>query len=159
MEKLKKIFIGVDVSKDKLDVYCKDSNEVFIISNDKKGHEKLAQWIDCHKYDHSSIWLGFEDTGIYHTNLEKFCISNLITYTKINPLALKRSMGLTRGKNDKIDSIRICNYLYEKRESVKITIPRLELLDELKRYITLREKLVENRAGIKSTPHRTEGST
>ncbi|MCA4776828.1 hypothetical protein IF128_05210 [Empedobacter stercoris] len=53
----------------------------------------------------------------------------------INPLHLKRSIGLLRGKNDKIDSQRICffiekNYIdFELWNSVSIELQKIILLN------------------------------
>ncbi len=86
--------------------------------------------------------IGLENTGIYSFDLCLSLESTGIDYCCFNPLHLKRSFGLTRGKNDKVDTWRIAYYCYLHREELMYckmsanTIMRLqELLSERKRHI------------------------
>ncbi len=141
-----KIIFGIDVSKMKLDIYCKDSNEHFEVNNSKEGLDKLLKFIGVHKYHTKDIWIAFEKTGRYHKEIENFCISNFFTYFALNALELKKSMGLVRGKNDKIDSIRIAKYVHEKREDLQPSIQNHPAIDKLQNFMSLRESMVVDRA-------------
>ena len=57
-----------------------------------------------------------EHTGLYSYQLEQFLHQNHISFYQSIGLAIKRSMGLVRGKNDKIDAVRIARYGFEKQE-------------------------------------------
>jgi transposase len=60
-------------------------------------------------------------------------------------------MGIARGKDDKIDAKRIATYAYEKRsELIPYELP-LEEIVQIKRLLSLREKLVKRLAGYKGT--------
>ena len=43
-------------------------------------------------------------------------------FVMASALDIKKSLGITRGKNDKIDACRIANYAYEKRDKLTPTI-------------------------------------
>lgn len=145
-----KIIFGIDVSKNKLDVYCKDSDEHFEVDNSSEGFDKLSKFIEVHQYQKKAVWIAFEKTGAYHKAIESFCISNFYTYFALNALDLKRSLGLVRGKNDKIDSIRIAQFVYEKRETLQPSESNHPVIDQLQSLMSLRDLMVADRAKYKA---------
>jgi transposase len=59
-----------------------------------------------------------------------------------SPLRIKRSLGIQRGKNDKIDSLRIAQYAYLHRDNyIPWQRPRKEI-QQLKQLSSLRERLI-----------------
>ena len=65
-------------------------------------------------------------------------------------LAIKKSLGLVRGKDDKIDSKRIATYAYEKQDKLVPTkLPNYQI-DQIKSLILLREKLIRHRTAYKN---------
>jgi len=66
-------------------------------------------------------------------------------------LEIKRSLGIVRGKEDKIDATKIALYAYRLRDEIKpYQMPSKHLLS-LKRLLSLRERLVKQRTGFKSS--------
>jgi len=66
-------------------------------------------------------------------------------------LEIKRSLGLVRGKNDKIDAQRIAEYCFRRRDDIHRTVlPSKELL-QLKSLLSMRDRMVVNRAGYITT--------
>jgi transposase len=61
----------------------------------------------------------FEDTGHYSTNLAVFMSENAIDYIEENPLAIKRSSGIVRGKTDRLDAAMIARYAWIHKEELK----------------------------------------
>ena len=59
-------------------------------------------------------------------------------------------MGVSREKNDKIDSQKIGLYAYKNREDVKLWTPKREIMVELDRLTALRERLVKTIKVLKS---------
>lgn len=57
----------------------------------------------------------FENTGSYSKEILYFLVDQDIPCLEENPLKISRSLGLRRGKSDKVDSQDICNYAFEKR--------------------------------------------
>jgi transposase len=146
-----KVIIGCDISKNKLDFYCQVTNEYFILPNDETGMEKLKKWIDHHQFNLQNLYISFEHTGIYANLLECFCNTHSFTYFKLVPLEIKRSLGVIRGKNDKVDSKRIHDYVIEKFNKLTPTKPAESAITELKRLTSYRSLLVGQRASLVRT--------
>lgn len=143
--------IGIDVSKEKLDVFFHTTGFHFIVSNNPKGYAKLTEVImksaGCSLKD---VLICFEKTGKYSNPLAVFLEESKIKFNMSPALAIKRSLGLVRGKDDKIDSKRIALYAYEKRETLQLTKLPGPKIDQLKTLLTLRDKLMKHRTAYKN---------
>lgn len=130
----KEIFIGVDVSKEVLDLVVRSTRNHIRITNSSEGFKHLQTWLKSLGIALVDCWFVFEYTGGYEYRLVQFCQSKEITFTRIPGLEIKKSLGMQRGKNDKIDAMRIAEYGFEKREKLKpskccnASIVRLKLL-------------------------------
>lgn len=164
----KKWFIGIDISKKTLDVVLynstkKHSDETNYrkISNDEKGYKELLSWCRSKGIVCAQLVVGMENTGVYGFDLRLFLENKKIDYCAFMPLDLKHSMGLVRGKNDKVDAERIAYYTYLHREELSYSklsgssILRLqELSVERKRFVKQRaeyESLMTDCKGRKRT--------
>lgn len=149
--------IGADVSKKSIDLVCHLQKEHLKIENLSCGFDRLLQWFVQQKINASETMIVMEHTGLYSFCFEAFLHRHHIRFCKINALAIKRSIGMVRGKSDKLDATRIAAYGYEKQNNLKAD----ELVDkDLKRLQMLhsvRERLVKQRAalicGIKEYTH------
>ncbi|NJO92366.1 MAG: IS110 family transposase [Chloroflexia bacterium] len=113
--KKKQIIVGIDVSKSTLDVFVRDAAFHFIVSNNTIGFAELLETIcKVSKCKPGEILFCFENTGKYSKMLSVFLHSQGLTFFMEPALAIKRSLGITRGKNDKVDAKRIAEYAYEK---------------------------------------------
>lgn len=146
----KKWFIGIDISKKTLDVVIYDFTKKHAdtqnyrrLLNNKEGHTALLCWLKQKKMARIDVVVGLEHTGTYSFDLRLFLEAHQIDYCAFNPLHLKRSLGLTRGKNDKVDAERIAYFTYLYRE--ELTYSKLsgsailhlqELSAERKRFVT-----------------------
>ena len=86
-----------------------------------------------------------EYTGGYEYRLVQFCWSKQITSTRVPGLQIKKSLGMQRGKNDKIDSRRIAEYGYEKRDKLKEKKSCNAAIVRLKQLLTQRRAFVEDK--------------
>jgi transposase len=144
--KEKKIFIGIDVSKLTLDVFIHGMSDYFKVENSSQGFVKLLErTIQSTNFSKQDLFFCFEDTGKYSKLLSVFFHTEGLTFAMVPALQIKKSLGITRGKNDKVDAQRIAVYAYEKRESIKPTILPGEQIDKLKSLLSLREKLLKHR--------------
>jgi transposase len=66
-------------------------------------------------------------------------------------LAIKNSLGITRGKTDKVDSSRIAQYGEEKHKSLKASTPINASIIRLRELLSFRKRLVRENAGYQST--------
>jgi transposase len=143
--------IGVDVSKDKLDAHDYKLNKHQLFKNNLEGYKKLIAWgKENHAKQLEGILFCFEHTGIYSLGLSCFMEENQLAYSLIPGLEIKRSMGITRGKNDKIDAFKIAQYAYLRREQIQPSKMPHQTLLKIKDLLTTREKMVKHRGAYQS---------
>ena len=143
------IVVGIDVSKKTLDICVQQGLEQtsFVIVNQPK---EIASFIGKLVKEHheDQLLVGFENTGIYNYSLYKVLRKSAIKTFVLHPLDLNRSMGMLRGKNDKIDAKRIALYLQLHYSMLTpSTIPSENTL-VIKALFAKRHKLVEQRAAL-----------
>lgn len=139
--------IGIDVSKLTLDLHDHVNDLRIEVDNTTAGFKKLIQWSQKNNTDFSTVFFCFEHTGLYSLPLAIFLTENQVPYAVVPGIEIKRSVGITRGKNDQVDAKRIAEYAYLRREQINLySLPSTNLL-ELKSFLTLREKMVSQRAG------------
>lgn len=149
--KEKQIFIGIDVSKSTLDVFIHGMSDYFKVENSSQGFVKLLErTIKSTNSKKQELFFCFENTGKYSKLLSVFFHTQGLTFAMVPALQIKKSLGITRGKNDKVDAQRIAMYAYEKRESIKPTILPGEKIEQLKSLLSLREKLLKHRTAYKN---------
>ena len=165
-------YIGVDVSKKTLDISVLQNKAMVFcvcISNDNKGLQAFAK--ECRKYriSLSKALLCLENTGIYGLNLITWAVNKSYHVQVENPIAIKRSLGLVRGKNDEIDAKRIALYAMRFEDQCRLWKPPREVILKLKNLLTMRGRLIISRmrlltplkesAGLISKTHQKELET
>jgi len=141
-------FLGIDVSKKVLDVVCRTNGLHLQITNNAEGFEQLSGWLQQNNLAADEALFVFEHTGLYNKPFEQYCIRHSWQYCAVPGLAVKRSVGIARGKNDRVDAARIAQYGYEKKEELKPTTPLDPNLERLKALINYRDRLVSQKAGF-----------
>ena len=127
--------IGIDIGKFKHS-FClvnKETGEIIIepmfFENNKSGFDMFLSSIK--KISKNNILIGMEDTGHYHLNLLKFLLDKHYQVALINPIAtnLTRKMqgGIT--KNDKLDTLTICDVLSSNQRMKSYRITKLNRFD------------------------------
>jgi transposase len=140
--------IGADLSKKTVDFASHQPGQHLRTQNTVPGFKKLLDWINCQHIDVSNVMIVMEHTGLYSYQLEQFLHHHQIRFTKVSALAVKRSMGLVRGKTDKQDAFRIARYGFEKATQLLAVQPPGKSLQRLQMLYATRERLVRNRAGM-----------
>lgn len=156
---MQKSYLGIDVSKLTFDVALmvatngqKQPVVTSKFSNDASGLKSFKVWLDDRhvSFDANSL-LVIENTGIYHRLIWDFCTTYLLPVFIGNAADLKWSFGIARGKNDKVDSMRLCEYAYKNREDIKPTTGLNQVLITLKDLLSNRSKLIKLKNAIKQT--------
>jgi transposase len=143
--------IGIDVSKNTLDFYFYNKKLSFKTENSPIGCVGILEACKEHiKTGLENILFCFEDTGRYSKLLSVFLYDAGYKFKIINPLGLKRSLGLVRGKTDKKDARLIAKYAWEKRDEIQPTVLPSPINDQLKTLLTTREKLIKHRTSYKN---------
>lgn len=146
-------YIGIDISKLNFDAFIYGINQHKVFSNDKQGFDSLLRWLKktCKSDDINDFYICLEHTGIYSLTISVYFEENNVVFSMISPLEIKRSLGITRGKNDKVDARRIAEYAYLKREHIKSTkLPSKSIL-KLHPLLTLRDRLSRDKGQFEGT--------
>lgn len=141
----KEIFIGVDVSKETLDVAVRGTKNHIRIANSSEGFKQLQAWLRSLGLSIVDCWLVLEYTGGYEYRLVQFCQAKNITFTRVPGLEIKKSLGMQRGKNDKIDAMRIAEYGFERQQKLKPHKVCNAAITSLKQLLTQRRGFVKDR--------------
>lgn len=145
-------YLGVDVSKETLDAVIypgKDRKADFLhISNDYNGLNEMVRWLKTRKIMTDELLICAEHTGIYTNNLISFTDKKSIALCLESPLAIKKSLGITRGKNDVVDASRIAEYAYTYREKLKLYQKPSETIIQLQHLLTERRQYVKQRTSL-----------
>ena len=140
-----KFFIGIDVSKEWLDM-C------IIVGGILLHHQQIAnksaiirRWIRQTQkqfgYSMTDSLFSMEFTGLYtHHLLEVFHSLDAAVWL-IPGLQISGSDGLQRGKSDKQDAVRIAEYAMSHPKKVRLWKKPRKVLEELQALLMMREKL------------------
>lgn len=142
--------IGIDVSKLTIDAHIYNRAVHRVFSNTPKGYKALLSWVQGY-LEEQSFFFCFENTGHYSTNLSVYLSENNIDYVEESPLAIKRSVGIVRGKTDRLDSAMIARYAWLHKDELSLSSPREQSVQELGRLLSFREQLVRDRTGKMSS--------
>jgi transposase len=145
-------FIGIDVSKDHLDIALlqegKLVNHQRIDNNLKTIRTYLSSFQNLYEIRESLFCM--EHTGIYiNWLLVALNDFNCAIWVE-NALHIKRSIGVKRGKNDKVDSERIAVYAFRFQDKANLYCPSSEQLESLKILQTLRKTLVNQKKELET---------
>jgi transposase len=142
-----KFFVGIDVSKETLDLALVTSDnfrevEQIQIPNKKQRVQGVQAWLKGFGIPIEQVLFCMEFTGVYNKPLENYLVANGGYLWIEMPVRILRSMGLQRGKNDKVDAQRIAIYA-ARHESDKIRwVPPTQEQDAIKDLIALRKRLM-----------------
>ena len=152
-----KFYLGMDVSKLWIDItimcvlnHQKQPTITERFDNDAAGIKALDKWLRKHQvsFDENSL-LVIENTGVYHRVVWEYCSTKGLPLYIGNATHIKWSFGIARGKNDKIDSQRLCTYAFKNADELKATPVLNPMFLRLKDMITARSRLLVQKNSIK----------
>ena len=150
---MKNSFIGIDVSKEKLDVTIirKEEETVTtagyqVFANSKTGLKDLLVWVrkNASRVKAECLFC-LETTGSYDLLACNHLFSKGYDVWRESALEIKRSSGLRRGKDDRSDSEAIAEYAMRHADKMKPYTPEDRKMHELKQLYLYRDSLVEER--------------
>lgn len=149
---MKNLFVGIDISKDVFD-YCflNEKNEVLSKGQNQNTKDGISKF--CKKlkqYRSYTPWICMEHTGYYGYLLASEFNKQGFTYSLLDPLDLKYSMGMLRGKNDSIDAFRIASYGLSHNHKLKPHSLPSKQLQQLKVLMKARERYNKIRVQLKN---------
>lgn len=137
---MKKIIIGIDISSKTLDICLQngDSTEHLSIANQVKAIHVFLK-----KFVNQQVIVAMENTGRYNWQLYEALHKYDFQVYVISALHLKKSMGLIRGKNDKVDAERICKFIQKNQDECTIWKPTTVNIQRMKVLLAERNARVK----------------
>lgn len=144
--------LGVDVSKSSLDCFLYHSQlPMQTTTNNEKGFKLISKWLKKQiGKDLSQLMVVMEHTGIYTWQLEQYLHKHNIAYVKRPALDIKRSVGMIRGKSDKVDARFISKYGWMRKDELQAVKPLTDQQFGLQQLMSYRDKLVADKASYQS---------
>lgn len=141
----KQIYIGIDVSNATLDICVRQeqTQQSFVINNQVKDIRKFFK-----PYHHHQLLIGMENTGRYNWFLYEALAETKHKIFVVSPLHLKKSLGLARGKNDKIDAVRISFFIEKNQSELKEWKSPSTNIQKLKILLTERSARVKTKSQL-----------
>ena len=150
--------MGMDVSKLWVDItvmcvlnHQKQPAACERFDNTTAGIKALDKWLKKQQvsFDENSL-LVIENTGVYHRLVWEYCSTHGLPLHIGNATHIKWSFGIARGKNDKIDSQRLCAYAFKNADELKATPVLDPVFLKLKDFMTARSRLLSQKNSITS---------
>ncbi len=139
---MKNKVIGIDISKDNLDFCQLEPTTMNVTGRGATPNQRSAieKWIKC--FDRYTVF-ALEHTGHYGALLIECINEHGFDLYLINPLELKKSLGIHRGKTDAKDAYRIAEYAIVNQHKLKYHQLPSRSLKKLKALLTARERYVK----------------
>lgn len=144
-------FLGIDVSKEYFDavvILNSDKNNTIHnqFTNDSKGLKELTNWLKSYQSNAENTLACMEHTGLYGKIITQHLLAKEFTVWVEMSLKIIRSLGVQRGKNDKVDAHRIAYYAMKNQEEAQFYQSPRKIVDKIRKLLTLRDHLVKTKA-------------
>ena len=152
-----KHFIGIDVSKETLDLsvmidgkhhhhYRIKNNTAEIKSTIKKAMKNFRCTMD------DTIFC-MEHTGMYNLPLVKWLQGVQGKIWLESGVHIRRTLGLVRGKNDSVDSARIAMYAYTNRHRIRLWKAPRFVIENIAALLSQRSRLIKAKKQLNTANH------
>ena len=155
---MKNLFIGIDFSKEKVDVavifaegLAETSVRVFNeFKNSVSGYKQLVKWVEKNANGiDSSLWLFCgENTGDYSKPLCNHLYGRGFDMWLENAKCIKDASGIRRLKSDRADASMIAEYAMRNHDKAIVYEPLSESLTQLREYYLYRQMVVRHRCSF-----------
>ena len=154
-------FIGTDVSKNELDFAVMQGKTLLFHKEIENRPEKIHAFVQelkkLPRFDLKTAVFCMEHTGIYNNPLLTYLYKKKVNVCLEAASQIKNSLGNLRGKNDKVDSIRIAEYAYKNRDELRLWEPKREVLQRLAHLSATRSRLLTAQKVLKTPLNESVG--
>jgi transposase len=142
-----KHFIGIDVSKDTLDLSVvidgKNIQHYRIKNSSKDIKSTVMKIMRVFKATVEDTIFCMEHTGMYNLPLVRWLQSQQSKMWLESGVHIRKTLGLVRGKNDAVDSARIAMYAYTNRHKIKLWKAPRKVIERIAALLSQRSRLVK----------------
>lgn len=139
---MKKSIIGIDISSKTLDI-CVLNQQHYSCIQISNSVKQIMEFLKNH--DPSDFIISMENTGRYNWHLYEALSALSFEVYVIAPLHLSKSLGLARGKNDKIDALRIAQFTLKNVDELERWKPTSKSIQALKVLLTERNSRIKEK--------------
>lgn len=151
-----KNFVGIDVSKEYFDAVVildgiKEKSIHNQFENNSKGITSFYRWLKQQSCTDENTLICLEHTGAYGKLIIKLLLGfNCSVWVEMS-FKIIRSLGVQRGKNDRVDAHRIAFYAMKNADEVELYKAPRQVVDKIRNLLSLREKLISTRSALSQT--------
>ena len=151
------LFVGIDISKKTFDVAIINgttlSHDSFVFENTTKGTKAMINLLKNRKINIHETFFCMEHTGVYG----KLIIARLLEIQAFfcveMALKIMRATVVSRGKNDKLDAIRIAKYALKNHRELDLYKPSSLIVKKVRALLSLRNQLLRFSIEIQRQPN------
>lgn len=140
-------FLGIDIGKKTFHAALTLDGQAFFDQQVDNDATSIKEYFNELKSKFSisfdQLIVCMEHTGIYCYPALDYLTKHKIKVCVEPALRIKQSLGMQRGKNDKIDSKRIAKYLYKNADELRFWQPKREVLQKLRALLAVRDRLIQ----------------
>ena len=155
---MKKLFVGIDFSKEKIDVaiiFAEGLSETSMrlfneFKNSVSGYKQLVKWVEESSNEtEPSLWLFCgENTGDYSKPLCNFLYGRGFDMWLENAKSIKDASGIRRLKSDRTDANMIAEYAMRNNDKAIVYEPLSESLSQLRELFLYRQMVARHRCSF-----------
>ena len=147
-----RLFIGCDMSQDFFTYCIRNAHVILFQGKVENKVTHIRKWLSELKKDRqvdlSRVVFCMEHTGVYGLLLLRLLHESNLTVCVESATQIKLSLGLQRGKNDKVDAQRIAEYALRYTDRLKQWKPKRPIIQKLQLLNSLRARLLKAKNSI-----------
>lgn len=148
-------FIGVDISKSKVDAVLIDDDlvvlsESMVVNTDQRLEGFIKRTLREFSIDLSELVICCETTGIYSSPLKRVCEKLGVRLWVEHALKIKLASTDMRGKTDRKDAVRIAEYACRYQDKAVYYQAQSAIVVALEQQVKIRETLIEKKVAIEN---------
>lgn len=147
MKKHFQFFVGIDVSKLKLDVcignhHDPDWLQHQVFANNLKGIMQMMRWLKKFLTDQPVLFC-LEHTGVYAVPVCCYLTEQKMDYCLVPGALIQKSLSFKRTKSDKVDAQDICRFISSHHHQLSLNHLPDKILFRLKTLLSHRDRLLK----------------
>lgn len=144
-----KQFVGIDVSKETLDLSVvingKAISHYCVLNNTREIKSVINKIMRAFGGIYEETIFCMEYTGLYNRPLINWLQFNRCKIWLESGVHLRKTLGLVRGKSDKVDSFRIAMFAYTNRHQIKYWVAPRKVVDRISALLSQRNRMMKAR--------------
>lgn len=146
------LFMGCDMSQEKFNYCLRNSSGILLEGSVENAAKPIKTWLNQLRKVHSlkteQILYCMEHTGVYASILLRELAKQSLTIWLESAMNIKLSLGMQRGKNDRVDAQRIAEYAMRFTDKLQPWQPKRDVLIKLQILNRMRSRLVKAKADL-----------